>query len=439
LCSKITRTAVYALVFFSSLSVDASPVGLKIDLKSCALFLARLPYKTYGYVKEVKDSPYYSRLLIKEKKPSTNEPLEFEVDKRNPYGFFPKTDPKAGNFIYYMVPDPQIVMRWASKKVISESRDLKMGDGLKNVANKILKKGTQSERVKSSPVLSSILEYFSDPELSGPSAFLIDIMVAGGAGYLIYDAGYSAFENLWIDFNILTDPAWANTIRYDYRYFYLKQKIASHTVSNFGGVKEAHLLNVSYRNYYDYMIKKYPKDKDNFPQMKKNLRIISNEIKKDLPQKDQDLALFSSVFWFIDHGVQSTEAFAALNPGPLAIDQEEDLFEIYNILYVSYQSVSVWISKQRKTYDPFLEIILNQPHEKKLISYFKSGKLTDLQLLYFLGQDFYFEAYYKELDVLQIVPFRIHNKVITSEFNTDTLEDLQAQIDYNIENRINMP
>jgi len=412
-----TKVVVWTLFVFYAVSSSASPV----DLKKCVFLLNGFQNKTRTYVKEVKESPYYSRVFIKEKSTDSSK-----VEK-DYLGFLPKTDPDAESFLFSVVPNPEIIPRWLSKKVLSESRDFKPSTGLKTIANKILAKSANA----------TFLKHFSDPEISGLSSFFIDILVATGSGFFIYDVVGPLLKGAYVDFDILTDPAWANTIRYDYRYFYIKQKIRSHAVSNFGGLKEAHLLNLSYKKYYEYMIKDFPKD--DYLTMKKQLHFISTEIQKDLPKNDLDLALFSTVFWFIDHGVQSTDAYGALNPGPISLEQEEDLFKIYNSLYLSYQLVSQWVWKNQKTSNEALDMIVSRPHSQKLISYFKSGKLSRLQLLYFMGFDLHFETYYKELDILQIVPFRIHDHKITDEFNTDTLEDLQAQIDQNIENQVGMP
>lgn len=375
----------------------------------CRALFDELAKKTNTYAKEVNESPYYSRIFIK----------QGEVDSR-PLEFFPRTAPDAKNFIFNVLPNPQIIPRWVTRKVFKESRDIniKPFERMRNTANRGLVKISQFDDFKD----STVFQHFTQPQLSGFSTFLLDFLAIGGV-FSIVDFVKPYARNGYIDLNVLIQSKeWVNVIRYDYRYHEIKMKLKEGDLSEFDAHKEAYNLNLDYKKYFEYMATEYAGD--DFEEMKKHLR---------------GNGLFSNVMWFVDHGVETNSAFRAFDPGPLSSHQQEELFQIYHGLYFGYQVVSQWIWGQREMSEDALKTILDNPHEKKLVSFYESGKLTRLELLYFVGLDLYLETYFKEMDILQIAPFKIRDNLITKERNTDTLEDLHNQIDTNIDAQKNMP
>jgi hypothetical protein len=358
----------------------------------------------------VKKSPYFLRFFIKNG--------ESEVRNTDSWGFFPKTPENP--FKYTL----QVIPRWITSKFFDESREFHLLEGVQTSATRVINATLQSDFLKG----SRVAEFFPKAELAWLSRAVLDtaaISFLAGAFY----ASLPHLINFYVDGRIISQyRSWAEVIRYDYRYHYIKVNMQKGEVSPFDARKAAYLLNIAYSNYFDYMAKDF--HKDSFQKVVERLH---------------DHILFSRVVDLVEQGVQSTTEYVALQPGPLNENQKEELFRITHELYFGYQAVSDWIyagapddlSHLNDTVQAILKSILARPFDQRVIALKKQGALSNLEMMYYLQLELSLRHFYEEKEILKIVFFRDGGSGV--ELNTDTLSELHGEILSNIQNGKDRP
>ncbi len=380
---RVVGKCIFALsLIFSGPAWAESPCDLKLTLLESKSFpgisnaIRESREKTFQYLKEVYQSPYYLRLFIK------GEEESLDLSHGDLGGFFPPREPQTG---------------WLSLRV-------------KKVSGQILAK-------------TKAAEIFKNPRLSGLSLFFIESVALLGV-FDLADLGWPYFLGGLVDARVLWQyESLGQVLRYDYRYYPIKMRLKNKELSEFDARKAVYLLNIAYRNYFKYMVTQY--HDDNLSQQLYHLH---------------DHVLFSHVVDFAEKGVYTTNDYFAVHPGPLDGRQIEDLLDIHHKLYLGQQVISDWTFKVLKPSEKVvLDRILAEPFEKELLRRYNFKQLSSLELMYFVQLDLDLRRYFSEQRILQIVPFeRVHGQP-TLKLNSDTLEDLQTVILAHIDHRIDMP